>query len=86
MTDLLERTPVESSNIVSIGFDYDGDPVNNTVTLQVEFRSGAIWNYEKVPAEVAEEFLGAESVGRFFYANIRGKYVEARVEIEEDEE
>lgn len=79
----MERTQVESSNIASIGYD-KGTPM----TLEVEFHGGKVYRYIRVPADLYEGFLKAESKGKFFYANIRGKYsyelVEPKVKSEEN--
>ena len=47
----------------------------NTKTLYVEFLSGTtVYAYADVPADVWEGFKGADSVGSYYHANIRGKY------------
>lgn len=69
----MNRTPVQSSNIASIGYD-EGEKV-----LEVEFHSGAVYQYEDVPPEVHGDFMNASSAGRFFSENIRGIYLGARV-------
>ena len=61
----MERIPVVSSNIVSIGYD------PQTATLEVEFGGGAVYQYPSVPAAVFDEFMGAESKGRYFAQNIK---------------
>ncbi len=60
------RTPVESSNIKSVGFD------NNT--LEIEFHSGGIYQYFDVPTEVYHLFMNAPSKGKFFHKFIRDNY------------
>lgn len=40
-------------------------------TLQLEFRSGAVYIYSNVPAAVYEALLAAESKGSFFSRQIR---------------
>ncbi len=62
----MERTPVESSNIVSVGW--------NNGTLEIEFIKGKLYQYMGVPKEVYTNMLRAESVGKYFHANIRSKY------------
>ena len=46
----MERIPVSSSNIASLGYDAA------TQTLQVEFLSGSIYQYFDVPTNVFEGF------------------------------
>ena len=68
------RTKVESSNIASIGYDQlDG-------ILEIEFKSGAIYQYENVPIRVYEVMMKADSVGKYFNAHIKSKYNYRRVD------
>jgi hypothetical protein len=60
--------PVQSSNILGIGYE-PGEQV-----LAVQFRSGDLYTYSGVPAEVYQDFLGAESKGKYFYRFIRPSY------------
>lgn len=69
-------TPVESSNIAAVGHT-DG-------TLTVQFKSGAIYDYADVPSEVFEEFVSADSVGRYFNQNLVGRYGAVKREVEDD--
>ncbi len=45
-----------------------------SAALDVEFVSGRLYRYNRVPAEVAEAFRSAFSKGRFFNARIRDRY------------
>jgi hypothetical protein len=45
-------------------------------TMIVEFTNRGKYEYFGVPANVIAEFVGANSVGKFFNENIRGKYRE----------
>lgn len=67
----MERDYVESTMIRSFGFEIS--------TLEVEFISGAIWQYFDVPESVFYEMKAASSCGKFFLANIRGQYSESQV-------
>lgn len=69
----MNRQPVSSSNIASIGYD------SPSSTLEIEFNDGAIYQYFDVPAAVHSELLGAESVGKYFAANVKGAYRYTRV-------
>lgn len=42
--------------------------------LEIEFQSGAIYQYFGVPKEVHEGLMSAESKGRFFNREIRDSY------------
>lgn len=64
----MERTPVTSSNIRSIGHDQDNQ------TLEIEFNSGAVYQYANVPPSEYEGFLNADSKGKYFHANIKDRY------------
>lgn len=50
--------------------DYDEDRAK----LLVRFASGERYVYVGVPGEVHRSFLGADSKGRFFQAEIRDRY------------
>jgi hypothetical protein len=67
----MERDYVESSMIRSFGFENS--------TLEVEFNSGAVWQYFDVPESVYYEMKTTSSCGKFFHANIKGQYAESQV-------
>lgn len=69
----MEREYVQSSNIRSIGYD------PSTATLEVEFNSGAIWQYSDVLESTYYEMKSASSIGKFFNSNIKGQYSESQV-------
>lgn len=62
------RIPFRSSTVVSAGF------VRDSKILEIEFHSGAIYRYRNVPESVYAAFLAAQSKGRFFGGEIRGKF------------
>lgn len=64
----MQMIPVESSNISAIGYD----PA--TQELQVEFKNGTTYSYSGVPQSQYDALLSAQSVGRYFMANIRAAY------------
>ena len=64
----MKRTPVQSSNLLSVGYDSD------TQTLEIEFRDGGIYQYYGVPEMVYRQLLTATSHGKFFHAHIRDVY------------
>lgn len=63
-------TEVNSSNIISIGYD------NNS--LYVNYKSGT-YKYENVDRSVYESLLTSESKGRFMNENIKGKYSYSKI-------
>ncbi len=70
----MEREFVKSSMVESMGFD------SSTCTLEIEFKNGhQVWQYFDIPESVYLELKTSESLGKYFYANIRGHYREARV-------
>ena len=69
----MNRTPVTSTNILSIGYDAE------SMTLEVEFQHGAVYQYFEVPQHVYEEFLNAGSHGSFLTKEIKGRFRYARV-------
>jgi hypothetical protein len=70
----MNRIPVVSSNIKSLGHDPDSK------TLEVEFHDGAVHRYHGVDHERFKNLLHAPSVGKHFHANIKGKYDHHKVE------
>jgi len=64
----MNRTQVSSSHVASVGYD------TNTLTLEVEFKDGLVYQYFDVPETVYQELMRASSVGQFMHANIRNNY------------
>jgi len=64
----MNRIPVSSSNIRSIGYD------NQTAILEVEFMSGDVYQYFNIPEHLYQQFLNASSHGQFLNDNIRYNY------------
>lgn len=70
----MDRQPVNSSMITSIGYD----SVNGT--LEIEFKSdSSIWNYFDYPEYLWNEFQMCSSHGKYWHANIKNHFREARV-------
>lgn len=69
----MERIPVASSNLLSVGYD----PASET--LEVEFRNQGVYQYYNVPQVVHEQLMQAPSIGSFFNANIRYAYAYQRL-------
>jgi hypothetical protein len=69
----MDRTPVISSMIRAVGYD------PHRAMLEIEFRSGKIYEYESVSEQVYLELLSAGSKGRYFDANIDRKYLYRQV-------
>lgn len=60
--------PVESSMMSHIGYDAA------TKTLTILFQSGKRYDYDSVEQTVFDDFLQADSKGRFFNEEIDGVY------------
>ncbi len=69
----MNRILVSSSNIASIGYD------DKTQILEVEFIKGSQYQYFDVPQVVYNEFISADSKGKYLAAHIKGNYRYARV-------
>ena len=69
----MERVSVSSSNIASVGYD---DASQN---LEVEFLTGAIYEYYGVPGSVYQELVNASSVGGYFAQRIKNTYGFSRI-------
>lgn len=61
----IERTPVRSSALRSVGYDQEQR------VLEIEFTNGAVYQYFDVPPEVHRGLMAAESHGRYFHQHIR---------------
>lgn len=60
----LQRKPVSSSNLVSVGYD------SNTSTLEIEFHNG-LYEYYNVPQSVYKGLMDADSKGSYFHQKIK---------------
>lgn len=61
----MEREPVSSSAIVSLGYDPSSE------TLEVEFTGGSVYQYYDVPESVYRDFLAADSKGTFLNVHVK---------------
>ena len=64
----MQRIPVSSSNIRSIGYD------SQSAILEVEFTSGDVYRYFDVPEHLYQQFLHTSSHGQFLNDYIRYNY------------
>lgn len=70
----MDRQYVASSHIVSIGYD----PVN--MVLEVEFNTGAIYQYYDIPQSIYDGLMAADSHGSYLAAYVKkGGYRYAQV-------
>ena len=59
---------VDSSMANAVGYDEENQ------ILQIEFASGAIYQYAGVEPEVWEELHDTDSIGKYYNAEIKGNY------------
>lgn len=64
----MHRDHVSSSAISSVGYD------DRSSTLEVEFSSGAVYDYLNVPKRVYRDLLKAPSKGSFVSRRVRDRY------------
>lgn len=65
---MMDRKPVRSSSVVSVGYE---EPSR---LLEVEFKTGAVYEYREVPSSEYAALMGAASVGGYLNASIKGRY------------
>jgi hypothetical protein len=70
----MERIPVSSSSVVSIGYDAE------IQVLEIEFQGSGTYQYQGVPQEVFDQLMSAPSKGVFVNKQIKPFYVVVRVE------
>lgn len=68
VTSAMPRRPVRSSNISSIGYDAYFS------ILEVEFTTGAVYQYYGVPKLVYEGLMKASSHGSYLADHVKGRY------------
>jgi hypothetical protein len=61
----IQRIGVSSSALRSVGYDPEQR------VLEIEFTSGAVYQYFDVPPEVYRGLMAAESHGRYFHQHVR---------------
>lgn len=65
----MDRQPVSSSMIASIGYNPDSE------TLEVEFlKTGKVYEYYNVPPFMYDRLMEASSIGIFFNAEVKNAY------------
>ena len=69
----MTRARLVSSMMTSATYD----PTSRV--LEIEFATGALYQYVDVPFDVFHEMLAATSQGRFFHSRIRGAFASHRV-------
>lgn len=70
----MDRSNIESSNLVGVGYDPD------TLVLEVEFKNGAVYQYDQVPKEIFDALMEADSHGSYFIKNVKNSFKYTRME------
>ncbi|WP_235656452.1 KTSC domain-containing protein, partial [Fischerella thermalis] len=66
--------PMNSSMANAIGYDSDRN------ILQIEFHNGAVYQYSDIDQDTWQDLHQADSIGKFFNENVRGKYQYERID------
>ena len=61
----MNRQPVKSSNLASVGYDPDSK------ILEVEFHNATVFQYRNIPGPIFKSLMSAPSIGKYFNAKIR---------------
>lgn len=64
----MERQLVQSSNVRSVGYGEE------SMTLEVEFHSGGLYQYFNVPESVYSGLMNAETNGSYLNDHIKGNF------------
>ncbi|PSB54356.1 KTSC domain-containing protein [Chamaesiphon polymorphus] len=70
----IEMLPAHSTMAAQVGYDYDRE------ILQIEFNSGAVYQYSEVEPELWEDLQATDSIGSFYNQEIKGYYPSTRIE------
>lgn len=65
----MERKAVRSTNIASVGYDA------GTKTLEIEFKSGGVYQYAGVPEKRYDALMKSPAIGSYFHREIKPWYV-----------
>ncbi len=74
VAEQIEMHPVHSTMASQIGYDPDRE------ILQIEFQSGAVYQYAEIDPETWEDLQYSDSIGCFYNEEIKGYYPSARIE------
>jgi len=68
MSDPPEMVPVKSSNVEAIGYDAGGS------VMHVRFKGGKTYAHDSVSPRDHQAFMDADSKGKHYHANFKGKH------------
>jgi hypothetical protein len=69
----MNRKPVSSSNLKSVGYDQSSN------TLEIEFHGGRVYQYYNVPKKIYQGLMAASSHGRYHHRRIKDSYRYSRI-------
>ena len=69
----MERVPIQSSMLRSVHYDA------KSMTLEIEFLNGNVYQYFDVPETVHAELMQTDSHGKFVNTQIKGHYRYAKL-------
>ncbi len=69
----MNRIPVTSSDLVSVGYD------ELARVLEIEFKENRIYQYSDVPPDIYKGLMRADSPGRYFFAHINAYFRYRRI-------
>jgi len=70
---MMQRFSVNSSNLASVGYD------EASAILEIQFHSGGVYQYFRVPSSIHQGLMAASSHGKYFRRYILKQYSEKRV-------
>jgi hypothetical protein len=65
---LLERQPVKSRILRSVGYD------DSTTILEIEFHTGLVYQYSGVPSKVYKDLMHSDEIGKYFSEKVRPRF------------
>ncbi|MBV6622936.1 MAG: KTSC domain-containing protein [Rivularia sp. (in: Bacteria)] len=66
--------PVASTMASAIGYDSENE------VLQIEFNSGAVYQYSDIDEDTWEDLYSSDAVGKYYNQYIKGKYQSQRID------
>jgi KTSC domain len=70
----IEMLPACSTMAAQVGYDEDRE------ILQIEFNSGAVYQYSEVEPELWEDLQSSDSIGSFYNQEIKGFYPSTKID------
>lgn len=68
MVILLERQPVKSRILRSVGYD------SSTKILEIEFQTKLVYQYLGVPPKTFADLMHSDEIGKYFSEKVRPKF------------